>query len=264
MTTFPPFFRICVAIAFLFVAASAQAVLLTFESSTDLSGNFRFGADPDPTLTSNGASNDFVLWGTGNGSTIVYDTTPADITSATNSVFTVSSTVALVVTAKFAIQNSNGSFGLIITDPTNTNSNTGHLVVFNTTGSTDQMRVIIGVNASTGSTTSSTIPFDQSADAGVNPSTSVFSDLRLEYYINASNQPVYHFTVGTMDRTYIGTAGTGFTTFQLALRNNTNSTGTNRFDDFSIDLVAIPEPAAPMIAAAALTALSPVRRRRRG
>ncbi len=235
-----------------FIVPTAHAVLITFDDDGDqVTSNFRFGQGSDPI-----ENNNYLEWASTGLAVVVYD---ADGSAGAGvSLFSVDQSNILDIKADIAMSTS-GSFGFLITDGGTTSN--AYLAIFNVNnGATlDQIRFFSG--ARTDNATSGTSHLDTTADSGVNTSTTVFSHYELVYGINASNQPVLTFTVGTFSQSLALPIFDAHASVQVGLRYN--GSGTLRVDNFSIQSLPVPEPGSPTLIAGFLAALPFLVRRKR-
>jgi hypothetical protein len=235
------------AAAFVSVAAHAQ-VSLDFETAGQLSGNFRnISAASSNTQSSNGAANDYLIHDISNGSTnaaaLLYDTTPGDTTSGTQSTFSVSS--PLKVEFDFRATTAGSSVGIIFADPNDASNNVLALFNLDNSGTTDLFRFFKDGTVTSGSVTAGT----QSGSSS-NLSTGVDAGSSFGHYsVTLSvvgTLPTLELTVGsqTASRTLptLGDFDWANTTVILRLYDagNTSSTPDLWVDNFTIS--SIPEP----------------------
>jgi hypothetical protein len=118
-------------VSFASVTAYAQ-VSLDFETTGQFSDNFRnLGGASTNSQSSNAEANDYLIHDISNGSSnaaaFLYDTTPGDTTSGTQSTFSVSS--PLTVSFDFRATTAGSSIGVIFADSTNASNHV--LALFN-------------------------------------------------------------------------------------------------------------------------------------
>lgn len=230
------------------VASSACGqVLLDFETSTDLSGNFRSLASGSAVQTANGAGNDYIIadrTGSQSGTTLLYDTTPGDATNGTQSVFAAS---GLTVSFDFVLQSPGSSIGLWFADPTNLSNNILALVNLDNSGTNDLFRFYRNGNLGTtgvGTQVGSNVSASSGIDIG-----SPFSAFSLTL-TNGDTVPELSLTLGsqTISRTLSGLGFDFPNGVVVALRLFDNSTTSGNgvlLDNFEVQ--AVPEPSAAFL-----------------
>lgn len=227
------------------LTASAQ-VSLDFETAGQVSGNFRnLGptANNTNTQSANSAANDYLIHditGSANAAALLYDTTPGDTTSATQSTF--STSAPLTVSFDFRAGNATSSVGIIFADSTNASNNVLALFNLDNTGTNDLFRFFKDGTVTTGSITAGTQSGSSTAaSSGLDVGT-VFGNYSVTLSV-AGSTPTLSVTVGS--QTFSNTFATGDydwadTTVILRLFDAGSTVSTVWVDNFAIN--AIPEP----------------------
>lgn len=255
------------AAAFASVAAHAQ-VSLDFETAGQVSGNFRnLGpAGTNNSQSSNSTANDYLIndisGGSTNAAVLLYDTTPGDTTSGTQSTFSVSS--PLKVEFDFRASTAGSSVGIIFADSTNASNNMLALFNIDNTGTTDLLRVFKDGTVNTSSVTAGTESGTGSTGSSGVDIGSSFGHFSVTLTV-VGTTPTLDIQVGS--QTFSRTSVTGDfdwanTTVILRLYDAGNSSSTPNIwvDNFTIG--AIPEPSTYAVASgAAVLGLAFFRRR---
>ncbi len=240
----------CLSVIVLLLAAvtgRAAVVSLDFETPGQYSDAFRPLYETGSTVpqqTTNDVANDFVqldCGSSGSSAVSVYDITPGDGAN-TQSRFIVTSNALLTISADVRFTANNASFGFYLIDPeTETNA---YLAVFNINysggGSFDQFRFSNSTSPNTGGTQNLVNgSYGNNADVGV--TTRSWIPVSLLYGLTSNNTPMLILTAGTQPSciTFTNTA-TVLTNFEVAVRLNTTSIGTNDFDNFVVATVTSP------------------------
>lgn len=255
-------FGLLSACALLVAAGTAHAaVLIDFETGTELSGQFRLGNAPTAySQSANGAGNDVLNYVQGTGaSTLFYDANGA---TAGSSVFAVSIGNPLTVSATVTMATANGSFGFFFGNPFNeVNGNLLALLNINQSGETDQFRFDNNFSSSTAGVGS--LGGGTTGDAGITLN-SAFT-ISATYTILAADSYRISMTAGsiTSSRDYTGTP---LTSVQVGLRTNANSAATaSMVDDINVSgdptTVIVPEVSTALLGLGGTLGLL-VRRRR--
>lgn len=270
------FSRLLVSFAGLCAAApigSAQSILLDFETAGQFSANFRGVSILGGTAaqTANGASNDFVKHdrqtATDKGVAYLYDTTPADTTVGTQSVF--STDADLTVSFDLYAAPAASSFAIIFADSTNLGNNIMGFFRVNASGQTDTVDFYRdGTVSSSDLTAGTAVGSTFSQDVGIGVGTAFTSGNGYSATLSiAGTTPTIALSVGdaTVSRTFAA-GDINWTDTVLILRLYDVGAGVGSgvgIDNFAVS--AIPEPSGVASVAGLLTlALALASRRRRG
>lgn len=246
------------AIMSLAVLSSANAAVITFDSSSDLTNNFRNLTSSGTLAVSGGTLN---LTSGGSSRVIVYDTTPGDNTAATHTTFNAETSPVSVSVQLGSVTTAGSSFGFYFIDASRPESDFGSgsilLNIDNSAPGLERVRVGSFTQPSTGSigSTDLLVP-QQDIGIGVNgPLTTMTAT-----YTRIDNQKsTLALTIGS---TTVSQLFTGFWTpknVEIGLRLFPGSTGTSyQLDNFN---VVVPEPALAGSMALAATVLGFRRRR---
>ena len=246
---------------FLFAATSHAAVVIDFETGTELASQFHNGNLPATyTQTSNGGGNDVLNFTQGSGApgTLFFD---ANGPAAGSSAFSVSQGNPLTVTATVVLPTANGSFGISFSNPFNEAN--AYLALFNVNyasgnGTTDQFRFDNAFNALTGGVGS--LGGGTTGDAGVTIGSSF--NISVTYSILSSNTFQLSMTVGSITTTSAIYTGTPLSQVQVGIRTNPVG-GTGTLDNINIsgDPVTVPETSSALLALAGACGVMSRRRR---
>jgi len=265
------------ALLFLFSGTALRAqVLFDFETSGQWTGNFRkittasLSANLSVAQTSNGASNDYVTHEnkTGSSSTpaFLYDSTPADTTSATDSVFSTAGDIT--VSLDFRAAAATSSIGIYFADPSNYNNNLLCLFTLDASSTTDTFRAwrdgtVAAGSASPGTQVGSTANFATSVASAGSPT---FTSLAFKLSVSGST-PTLSLTSGSQTSSQVFSSGDfdflGSNAVVMVRMNDGNINSTSAFDFDNFQIQAVPEPSAWLLLSAGLALLVILERRRR-
>lgn len=249
------------------VTAHAQ-ISLDFETAGQLSDNFRNLGQTNTlnTQSANGAANDYITHNVPdasvNAAALLYDTTPGDTTSGTQTTFSVSS--PLTVSFDFRSTTANSSIGIIFADPTNASNNMLALFNIDNSGSTDLFRFFKDGTVTTAGVTAGTQSgSSQTGSSGIDIG-SAFGHFSVTLTV-VGTTPTLELTVGsqTFSRTSVsGDFDWANTTVILRLFDAGGSTANTNVDVDNFAINAIPEPSTyAAISGAAVLGLAFLRRR---
>lgn len=251
--------------------ASAQLVSIDFETASQFTDNFR-SLGPNTVAvsqSSNGAGNDVLVHnisnGSATGSVLLYDTTPGDTTTGTQSVFSTATPLAVSFLFNANGASANSSIGVIFADSTNASNHLLALFNVNSAPTNDTFRffrdgTVSPVSVSAGTQVGSTVSNGSSGVDLGGPLTAFTATLSV-----SGTTPTIDLTVGghTVSQTFAaGDFNWADTTVMLRLFD-TGTASLSTFlnvDDFTV--AAIPEPSS-FAALAGLGALGLVVSRRR-
>jgi hypothetical protein len=233
--------------AFVLVTAHAQ-VSLDFETPGQLTDNFR-NLGPSNTIntqSANGAANDYITHNVPDASVtaaaLLYDTTPGDTGTGTQTTFSVSS--PLTVSFDFRSTTANSSIGIIFADPANASNNMLALFNIDNSGGTDLFRFFKDGTVTTAGVTAGTQSgTNQTASTGVDIG-SAFGHFSVTLTV-VGTTPTLELTVGsqTFSRTSVsGDFDWANTTVILRLFDAGGSTANTNVDVDNFTINAIPEP----------------------
>lgn len=257
------------ALATIMTPSASGQVLINFESGSQLSGNFRtIGTATGTNIqTSNGALNDYFINNisdaTGTPSQLIYDTTPGDITSGTQSTFVTSS--SLTASFDFRSATANSSFGIIFVDPGNNANNILALFNVDAAGTTDRFRFFRDANLA-GGTAGTQVGGTSNLSSGLDANGAItsipFGNLSATLTL-AGTTPTLSFTVGTQTVSQVFSSGDfDWTNTSVAMRLFDN--GGTAATELNIDNFAVvPEPSPGLLFGLAGSVLFLIRRTRR-
>ncbi|MDF3057237.1 MAG: hypothetical protein K0R17_1452 [Rariglobus sp.] len=252
--------------------AYSQSASFDFETAGQFGSNFRGVSLLGGTAaqTSNDVANDFVVHdrqtATSSGVAYLYDTTPGDSSSGTNSVF--STTLNLTAGFDFYTATANSSLAIIFADSTNLSNNVMALLTISNTGTAvDQLRFFKDGTVNTSSLTAGTqVGSNLSQDVGIHTGTTFTSGNGYSATLSVSGTtPTIALTAGGLSTSQAFSAGDmNWTSTVVMLRlfdpASSASAGIG-IDNFYI--TQIPEPSNMAMVSALFVGMSVIARRRR-
>ncbi|MDR1283573.1 MAG: hypothetical protein LBK99_22540 [Opitutaceae bacterium] len=258
----------------------AESVFLDFESEGQFANNFRalYTAGGTAAQTTTSGSNGFVKHDrqttTDKGIAYLYDTTPADATVATQSVFVPTQAAPLTVSFDLYAASTSSAFAIIFADASNANNNLTAMFKVDVSNKNDQFNFyrdgnvttdgLLGTQVGTTSTQATAIDVSSSSTfttgGGFSVTLSVVDSTPTLSLIAGGIMVEQTFSSGNFDWTD--------TTVILRLYDSGAGTGNGvGIDNFSITNIPVPEPAhavalLALIAAAAAAGVRLVVRRR--
>ncbi|CAM3030970.1 PEP-CTERM sorting domain-containing protein [Rariglobus hedericola] len=233
--------------AFTALTAHAQ-VSLDFETAGQLTDNFRNLGPSNPinTQSSNGVANDYIIHNVPDASVtaaaLLYDTTPGDTTTGTQSTFSVSS--PLKIDFDFRATTAGSSIGIIFADSTNASNNMLALFNIDNTGTTDLVRFFKDGTVTSASVTAGLQSgSNQTASTGVDIG-SAFGHYSVTLSVTGTS-PSLTLTVGSQTFSNVPVSGDfdwANTTVILRIFDTGGSAANTTVDVDNFTINSIPEP----------------------
>jgi hypothetical protein len=254
-------------------AAGAQSVSIGFSNAGEFAANFR----QSPTSTGNTISQTgSFLTVTGNNVgtpaiVYIYDSTPSDTTTGTQSTFTLGTGQSMSASFDIANISSTGtasSIGFYFFNPASPAStvNFGALLNINGSGSNEQFRFMSGANLTTNPNGSLANGTPTLADGGLSLSDSTFRTITASYQYNSPTSVTLSLSAGSANSTITYTSISALSTVSVGFRVSPTphaSLTTMQLDNFTVSAVPEPSSFAAIAGLGALGAFA-MRRRARG